>query len=48
MTLALVGGFGIMKEGFKGLVVFTGPFYWGFIGMVGLGELFFAAEAGPR
>jgi len=24
-----------MREGFKGLVIFTGPFYWGFIGLVG-------------
>jgi basic amino acid/polyamine antiporter, APA family len=36
VTLGLVIGFGFMKEGFKGLVVFTGPFYWGFIGLVGL------------
>lgn len=35
VTVALVGGFGAMREGFKGLVIFTGPFYWGFIGLVG-------------
>lgn len=40
VTLALVVGFGFMKEGFKGLVVFTGPFYWGFIGLVGLALIF--------
>jgi APA family basic amino acid/polyamine antiporter len=35
VTLGLVAGFGAMREGFKGLVIFTGPFYWGFIGLVG-------------
>jgi basic amino acid/polyamine antiporter, APA family len=36
VTLGLVVGFGLWPGGFKGLVVFTGPFYWGFIGLVGL------------
>jgi len=36
VTLLLVAGFGYMREGFKGLVIFTGPFYWGFIGLVGI------------
>jgi amino acid transporter len=36
VTLGLVVAFGLWPGGFKGLVVFTGPFYWGFIGLVGL------------
>jgi amino acid transporter len=35
VTLALIAGFGLFPGGFKGLVIFTGPFYWGFIGLVG-------------
>lgn len=35
VTLGLVAGFGLYPGGFKGLVIFTGPFYWGFIGLVG-------------
>ena len=35
VTLGLVVGFGILPQGFERLVVFTGPFYWGFIGLVG-------------
>lgn len=36
VTLGLVIGFGLDPEGFKRLVVFTGPFYWGFIALVGV------------
>ena len=36
VTLGLVVGFGLQSGGFSGLVVFTGPFYWGFIGLVGV------------
>lgn len=36
VTVLLVFGFGRYPGGFKSLVVFTGPFYWGFIGLVGL------------
>src|SRR5262249_3715249 len=36
VTLGLVIGLGWPSDGFKALVVFTGPFYWGFIGLVGL------------
>ncbi len=35
VTLGLIAGFGLYPGGFKGLVIFTGPFYWGFIGLVG-------------
>jgi basic amino acid/polyamine antiporter, APA family len=35
VTLGLIAGFGLFPGGFKGLVIFTGPFYWGFIGLVG-------------
>jgi APA family basic amino acid/polyamine antiporter len=36
VTLGLVVGFGLGRDGFNRLVVFTGPFYWGFIGLVGV------------
>lgn len=36
VTLGLVVGFGLHSGGFDRLVVFTGPFYWGFIGLVGV------------
>ena len=36
VTLGLVVGFGLYAEGFERLVIFTGPFYWGFIGLVGV------------
>jgi amino acid transporter len=36
VTLGLVIGFGIYSDGFSRLVVFTGPFYWGFIALVGV------------
>jgi len=36
VTLGLVIGFGLYPGGFSRLVVFTGPFYWGFIALVGL------------
>src|SRR6185436_1954233 len=36
VTLGLVIGFGIYPGGFGKLVVFTGPFYWGFIALVGI------------
>jgi len=36
VTLSLVIGFGLYSGGFGRLVVFTGPFYWGFIGLVGV------------
>jgi APA family basic amino acid/polyamine antiporter len=36
VTLGLILGFGLYAGGFQGLVIFTGPFYWGFIGLVGL------------
>jgi amino acid transporter len=35
VTVGLIAGFGLYRGGFKGLVIFTGPFYWGFIGLVG-------------
>jgi amino acid transporter len=36
VTLGLVVGFGLYPGGFDRLVVFTGPFYWGFIALVGV------------
>ena len=36
VTLGLVVGFGLYSKGFERLVVFTTPFYWGFIGLVGI------------
>jgi len=36
VTLGLVIGFGLYPGGFGKLVVFTGPFYWGFIALVGV------------
>jgi len=36
VTLGLVLGFGLYPKGFERLVIFTGPFYWGFIGLVGV------------
>jgi amino acid transporter len=36
VTLALVIGFGLYPEGFDRLVNFTTPFFWGFIGLVGV------------
>jgi amino acid transporter len=36
VTLALVLGFGASAHGFERLVVFTAPFYWGFIALVGV------------
>jgi amino acid transporter len=36
VTLALVIGFGLYAQGFSRLVNFTAPFYWGFIGLVGI------------
>jgi APA family basic amino acid/polyamine antiporter len=36
VTLGLVIGFGMYPKGFERLVIFTGPFYWGFIGLVGI------------
>jgi basic amino acid/polyamine antiporter, APA family len=36
VTLGLVIGFGLYAEGFERLVIFTGPFYWAFIGLVGI------------
>jgi amino acid transporter len=36
VTVGLVVGFGLYAEGFQRLIVFTGPFYWGFIALVGL------------
>lgn len=37
VTLALVVFFGTNKDAFERLVIFTGPFYWGFICLVVLG-----------
>lgn len=39
VTLGLVLGFGLYAEGFNRLVIFTTPFYWGFIGLAGLALL---------
>lgn len=39
VTLGLVVGFGLSPKGFERLVIFTGPFYWGFIGLVGIALL---------
>jgi amino acid transporter len=39
VTLGLVIGFGLYPRGFERLVIFTGPFYWGFIGLVGVALL---------
>ncbi|MBC7855811.1 MAG: amino acid permease [Pirellulaceae bacterium] len=36
VTIALVIGFGLREGGFKSLVIFTGPFFWGFFVLVGL------------
>jgi basic amino acid/polyamine antiporter, APA family len=36
VTMALVVGFGLYPQGFSRLVNFTAPFYWGFIGLVGI------------
>ena len=36
VTMALVIGFGFYPGGFERLVVFTAPFYWGFIAIVGI------------
>jgi APA family basic amino acid/polyamine antiporter len=36
VTLVLLVGFGLGRGGFERLVIFTGPFYWGFIGLVGV------------
>ncbi len=36
-TLGLVIAFGLYTEGFKRLVVFTGPFFWGFLLLIGIG-----------
>jgi APA family basic amino acid/polyamine antiporter len=36
ITIGLVVGFGLSEGGFARLVVFTGPFYWGFIALVGV------------
>jgi APA family basic amino acid/polyamine antiporter len=36
VTVALVIGFGLYTQGFSRLVNFTAPFYWGFIGLVGI------------
>jgi amino acid transporter len=34
VTIGLVLFFGSSRQAFERLVVFTGPFYWGFIGLV--------------
>lgn len=39
VTLGLVVAFGLYPEGFDRLVIFTAPFYWGFIGLVGVALL---------
>jgi amino acid transporter len=36
VTLALIIAFGLEAGGFNRLVVFTGPFYWGFFSLVGI------------
>ena len=36
VTIALVVGFGLREGGFKSLVIFTSPFFWGFFVLVGL------------
>jgi amino acid transporter len=36
VTIALVIGFGLRAGGFKSLVIFTSPFFWGFFVLVGL------------
>lgn len=36
-TVALVIAFGIYPQGFQRLVVFTGPFFWGFLLLIGIG-----------
>ncbi|MFN0019411.1 MAG: APC family permease [Pirellulaceae bacterium] len=36
VTIVLVVGFGLWKDGFKTLVIFTGPFFWGFFVLVSL------------
>jgi len=37
VTLGLVVAFGLDKGAFNRLVIFTGPFYWGFFSLVGIG-----------
>jgi basic amino acid/polyamine antiporter, APA family len=46
VTLGLVIGFGLYAEGFERLVIFTGPFYWGFIGLVGIALMVLRARGG--
>lgn len=36
-TVGLVIAFGIYPQGFQRLVVFTGPFFWGFLLLIGIG-----------
>lgn len=36
VTIALVIAFGLYQDGFQRLVVFTGPFFWGFFALVAL------------
>jgi amino acid transporter len=36
VTIALVLSFGLREGGFKSLVIFTGPFFWGFFVLVSL------------
>lgn len=36
VTIALVFAFGLQADGFKTLVIFTGPFFWGFFVLVSL------------
>jgi amino acid transporter len=48
VTLGLVLGFGLYEEGFKGLVIFTGPIYWGFIGLVGIALIVLRSRLSPE
>ena len=48
VTLALVIGFGLYPQGFSRLVNFTAPFYWGFIGLVGVALIAIRERAAER
>jgi basic amino acid/polyamine antiporter, APA family len=48
VTLGLVIGFGRQARGFERLVIFTAPFYWGFIALVGVALIVLRSRAATR
>lgn len=48
VTLTLIVAFGRQAGGFNRLVVFTGPFYWGFFTLVGIVLIVLRRRAGGR